>query len=70
MRREPIVREVEFPYHPHVTVGHDVSDECLDQAYEGLRDFVAQFRVEAFTLYTQDPDGSWRPYREYPLTGF
>src|ERR1700709_2277162 len=34
VRRDPIVREVEFPYHPHVTVGHDVSDENLDEAYE------------------------------------
>jgi len=70
VRRDPIVREVEFPYHPHVTVGHDVSDESLDEAYEGLRDFVAQFRVEGFTLYVQGEDGSWRHHREYPLTGF
>jgi 2'-5' RNA ligase len=69
VRRDPIVREVEFPYHPHVTVGHDLADERLDEAYEGLRDFVAQFRVEEFTLYTQDGDGAWRPHREYPLTG-
>jgi 2'-5' RNA ligase len=70
VRRDPIVRELEFPYYPHVTVGHDVADEHLDQAFEGLRDFVAQFRVEAFTLYAQNSDGSWRPHREYPLTGF
>jgi 2'-5' RNA ligase len=70
VRREPIVREVEFPYHPHVTVGHDVADEHLDQAYEGLRDFVAQFKIEGFTLYSQDEDGTWRPHREYALTGF
>ncbi|HEX8304154.1 MAG TPA: 2'-5' RNA ligase family protein [Jatrophihabitans sp.] len=69
VRRDPIVREVEFPYHPHVTVGHDLADERLDEAYEGLQDFVAQFRVEAFTLYTQNGDGAWRPHREYPLTG-
>ena len=70
VRRGPIVREVEFPYHPHVTVGHDVADEDLDQAFEGLRDFVAQFKVEGFTLYAQDSDGTWRPHREYALTGF
>jgi 2'-5' RNA ligase len=70
VRRDPIVREVDFPYHPHVTVGHDLSDERLDEAYEGLRDFVAQFRMETFTLYAQDGDGTWRPHREYPLTGF
>ena len=69
VRRDPIVRALEFPYHPHVTVGHDVADEYLDQAYQGLADFVAQFRVEAFTLYAQDSDGSWHPHREYPLTG-
>jgi len=70
VRRDPIVREVEFPYHPHVTVGHDLADEYLDQAYHGLRDFVAQFRVQAFTLYAQAEDGTWRPQREFPLTGF
>ncbi len=70
VRRDPIVREVEFPYHPHVTVGHDLPDERLDEAYDGLRDFVAQFRVDAFTLYSQDEDGTWRPHRQYPLTGF
>ena len=69
VRRDPIVRKVEFPYHPHVTVGHGLADEYLDQAYEGLRDFVAQFRIEAFTLYAQNGDGAWRPHREYPLTG-
>lgn len=70
VRRGPIVREVEFPYHPHVTVGHDVADEQLDRAFEGLGDFVAQFKVEGFTLYAQDEDGTWRPHREYALTGF
>jgi len=70
VRRDPIVRELEFPYHPHVTVGHGVADEHLDRAYEGLRDFVAQFRISNFTLYAQNSDGSWHPHREYPLTGF
>jgi 2'-5' RNA ligase len=69
VRRAPIAREVEFPYHPHVTVGHDVSDERLDEAYEGLRNFVAQFAVDRFTLYSQDEGGSWHAYREYVLTG-
>ena len=32
VRRPPIEREVDFPYHPHVTVGHDVPDEQLDAA--------------------------------------
>ncbi len=69
VRRAPIVREVEFPYHPHVTVGHDLADQNLDQAYDGLRDFVARFVIDRFTLYAQDGDGTWRTHREYPLTG-
>ena len=40
VRRPPIERELEFPYHPHVTVGHDISD---DAAGRGLRR-VAGFR--------------------------
>jgi 2'-5' RNA ligase len=69
VRRYPIVRPVEFAYHPHVTVGHDIADEQLDEAFDGLREFVAQFKVDRFTLYVQDEDGTWRAHREYPLTG-
>ena len=69
VRRPPIERPVDFPYHPHVTVGHHIADPQLDEAFDGLRDFVAQFRVDSFRMYTQDPDGSWRSYRVFPLTG-
>jgi 2'-5' RNA ligase len=69
VRRGPVVREVDFPYHPHVTVGHDVADEQLDEAYDGLRDFVAQFSVDRFVLYSQDEGGNWHAHREYLLTG-
>jgi 2'-5' RNA ligase len=69
VRRPPIERAVDFPYHPHVTVGHDVGDQQLDAAFDGLRDFVAQFRVDSFRMYTQDPNGTWRTCREFPLSG-
>lgn len=69
VRRPPIERAVDFPYHPHVTVGHDVGDQQLDEAFDGLRDFVAEFRVDSFRMYSQDPDGTWRTCREFPLTG-
>jgi 2'-5' RNA ligase len=69
VRRDPIVRSVEFPYHPHVTIGHDIADDRLDEAFDGLRDFVAQFSVDHFTMYSQDGDGAWRIHREFPLTG-
>lgn len=69
VRRDPIDREVTFPYHPHVTVGHDICDRKLDEAFDGLRNFVAQFRIDRFTLYSQDDNGAWQTHREFLLTG-
>jgi len=69
VRRQPIERDVEFPYHPHVTVGHDIDDRGLDAAFDGLRDFVAQFAVDRFVMYVQEQNGAWRPRREFHLTG-
>ncbi|HJQ03637.1 MAG TPA: 2'-5' RNA ligase family protein [Jatrophihabitans sp.] len=69
LRQEPIQRELEYPYHPHVTVGHDIADDQLDEAYHGLRDFVAQFPIDRFTMYSQDRDGTWQTHREFELTG-
>src|ERR1700710_1751974 len=36
IRSGPLERDLDFPYHPHVTVAQDVPDEALDEAYEGL----------------------------------
>ncbi|CAN5425393.1 2'-5' RNA ligase family protein [soil metagenome] len=69
VRKGPIVRAVEFPYHPHVTVAHDIADEALDEAFEALRDFVAQFEVDRFVLFSQDEQRRWHPHREFVLTG-
>lgn len=69
VRQDPIQRAVEFPYHPHVTVAHDVDDAALDEAFDALRDFIAQFQVDRFVVYTQDADRTWHARREFPLTG-
>lgn len=69
VRSDPIARELEFPYHPHITVGHDIAHGQLDEAFEGLRDFVAQFTIDRFVMYSQDEHGCWRTHREFELTG-
>ena len=69
VRRGPLARSLSYPYHPHVTVAHDVPGDMLDLAYVGLSDLSAEFRVEHFTEFEQDPDGAWVIAREYPLTG-
>lgn len=69
VRRGPLARSLSFPYHPHVTVAHDVPGDMLELAYCGLADLSAQFRVEHFTEFEQAPDGGWTVAREYVLTG-
>jgi len=69
VRRGPLARTLSFPYHPHVTVAHDVPADMLDFAYNGLADLSAAFPVEAFTEFEQTPTGSWAVAREYRLTG-
>ena len=61
-------RELAYPYHPHVTVAHDVPTEALDQVAGLLTGFEARFPVDGFTLYEHRADGRWRPYRRFPLT--
>jgi 2'-5' RNA ligase len=69
VRQGPLARSLTFPYHPHVTVAHDVPPDMLDLAYCGLADLSAEFRVDHFTEFEQTPGGAWAIAREYPLTG-
>ena len=67
IRRGPLQRKVDFPYHPHITVAQDIPDEGLDLAYDGLAGFIARFAVERFTLFERHPDGKWLPRTEFAL---
>ncbi|MFH8785845.1 2'-5' RNA ligase family protein [Streptomyces roseoverticillatus] len=63
----PVARELQFPYHPHVTVAHGIAEEAMDRAYAELAGFEAAWTIDAFALYEQGPDGVWRLEREYPF---
>ncbi|MGO4460953.1 2'-5' RNA ligase family protein [Streptomyces sp. M-16] len=65
--RGPVNRELAFPYHPHVTVAHGISEEAMDRAYAELADYAAGWLCEGFALYEQGSDGVWRKLREYPF---
>ncbi|RZS90285.1 2'-5' RNA ligase [Motilibacter rhizosphaerae] len=67
VRSGPLTRDLAFPFHPHVTVAHDVPEEALDRAFEGLARYEAKFRVWGFSLYEHGADGVWRPQRDYVL---
>jgi 2'-5' RNA ligase len=68
VRRGPLAVEVEFPYHPHVTIAHHQPEEVLDRAFKELSAFECEFQVEEFWLYTHDEASGWSPAREFPLT--
>lgn len=69
VRSGPVHRDLEFNYHPHVTIAHHVGDDALDTAVRVGADFRAEFVVEAFDLYEQDTDLVWRPRQPFALTG-
>lgn len=67
VRRGPFDTTAEFPYHPHVTVAHHLSDEAMDQAFDDLADFECAFEVADFWLYRHHDDHGWRPARSFDL---
>lgn len=69
VRGGPVRRQLDFPYHPHVTVAHGVADADLDRAYDALAGFAARFPVESFQLFERSDDGGWRQLEEFRLTG-
>ncbi|MEE2521568.1 2'-5' RNA ligase family protein [Pseudarthrobacter sp. J75] len=56
----PLERDLPFPYHPHVTIAHDVAPESLDEAELALSDYRATFPVVSMGLYEHDADGIWQ----------
>ncbi|MFG2002553.1 2'-5' RNA ligase family protein [Spirillospora sp. NPDC048911] len=65
----PLARELDFPYHPHVTVAHHLPDEAMDRAFKELAAYEASFEVQGFALYEHGADGVWRPRRGFAFGG-
>ncbi|MFI7384551.1 2'-5' RNA ligase family protein [Streptomyces sp. NPDC049813] len=61
----PVARELQFPYHPHVTVAHGIAEEAMDRAFEDLADYEAAWPCNGFALYEQGVDGIWRRLRDF-----
>jgi 2'-5' RNA ligase len=68
IRRGPLAVDLQFPYHPHVTVAHHLCDEALDRAFSELARFECDFEVDRFSLYVHDEDEGWVPTRDFTLT--
>lgn len=60
-------RALQFPYHPHVTIAHDLGDAALDAAQADLAHYDARFEIDGFGLYQLEPAGQWRTVRSFPF---
>ena len=67
VRRGPLAVDLNFPYHPHVTIAHHLDDAALDRAFEDLAPFECVFDVTEFHLYRHDEQTGWRPTRDFTL---
>ena len=67
VRTGPLAGDTEFPYHPHVTIGHHLEDAALDRAFRELETFDGSFIVNDFHLYLHDDELGWRIDRSFPL---
>ncbi|MCL2542244.1 MAG: 2'-5' RNA ligase family protein [Nocardioidaceae bacterium] len=67
VRRGPLSVDIEFPYHPHVTVAHQMSDGDLDRAFDDLADFDCSFEVRGFHLYVHRGAAGWVPVETFTL---
>jgi 2'-5' RNA ligase len=69
VRTGPLTRQLQFPYHPHVTVAHHLTDDALDRAQKTLADYRAEFGVTGLGLYEHGRDGVWRLRRRFTFSG-
>ncbi|HET6625605.1 MAG TPA: 2'-5' RNA ligase family protein [Nocardioidaceae bacterium] len=68
VRRGPLACDLQFPYHPHVTVAHHLDDDRLDKAFNELADFECEFEADHFSLYVHGTEKGWQPTRDFALT--
>jgi 2'-5' RNA ligase len=67
IRSGPLRRRLTYPYHPHVTLACEVTDDQLDHAYAELADLRVRFVVADFVRYQLGEEGLWTPARSFPL---
>lgn len=60
--------DTRFPYHPHVTVAHDVPVDVLDRAERELADYSATTDIRSMALH-ENVDGAWILVREFVFSG-
>lgn len=69
VRTGPLTRSLDFSYHPHVTVAHNISEAQLDAAEAGSRDVHLDFLAEEVVLYLRDTEHNWERKAGFTFEG-
>jgi len=67
VRTGPLQCDLTFPFHPHVTVAHDLPGVVMDRAFAQLATYECRFSVDAYALFRHDPDRGWLTQYEFSL---
>lgn len=59
VRSGPLDYSLRFPYHAHVTLAQNLSQDCLDRALELAKDIDAEWMVQGFRADRVEADGSY-----------
>lgn len=68
VRSGPLTRSLTFPYHPHVTIAVDLSDEQHDHAEAELAGFRLSFPVLGIERYELAEHGVWESAVVFPFS--
>ena len=67
-RRGPLARSLSFPFHPHVTLAHEIAEDGLDTAARKGADLTMDFTVTKLHLYRHRSRPSRRTCSGYPAS--
>jgi len=67
VRRGPLSVDLDYPYHPHVTIAHHLDEDTLDRAFGELTGFECSFDADSFCLYEHAASDGWAPTRVFGL---
>jgi len=67
VRNGPLATELEYPFHPHVTIAHHLDEHSLDLAFNDLATFECVFTAGEFHLYRHDEETGWAPDVDFSL---
>ncbi|MGB3258815.1 MAG: 2'-5' RNA ligase family protein [Ornithinimicrobium sp.] len=63
----PVKSPSAFPFHPHITLAHDLAAEVLDEVADDYADLQDEFEVPQMCLYGLDRERGWQVRKVYRL---